>query len=235
MKYVISLFKIIGFIALVGYFLGCTQNPNMVQDQDMEEQGTCPEPVTNGQTTLYAYGDSITQGSMYDCNLILENWAKYVAIAQGYNFVDNAVGGSSMFYYNNYPEIMTDAWPPGSIVTFMPGRGDSLHFGDDPDYIADYQQAIVDILNRAKGLPITFYLIGTIKCANNYGCPNDPYYIQAAINAFNMVPSSNIVYVDFWNNFPANENNMIGGIPGSVHPNMIGMQWLSQYFIGVMQ
>jgi len=182
---------------------------------------------SNGITTLIGYGDSITYGA-YNNHI---SFIDLISHALNYHPVNKAISGTSMFSANQYDLLMSDSFNSTDIIFFTPGINDAGYYGNDPAYVAQYQSALEDILNRIHSLGIKAYIGTPIQVLQEVGpMTNANIALYAEINrkVVQNQNDPNIVLVDFNTGYsPVGGNDWSDGI----HPVSQGYQAMTQFFL----
>jgi lysophospholipase L1-like esterase len=208
--------------------IGCGQGTATITQMPFTNIITCDAEILGDNTrALYSYGDSTTEGiSGTDC---IQSWPSTVGHALNITVRDLALGGTSLFFTNNYEWLMSQTHQPGSIVTFMIGINDASQFGTDPAYLATFQQGISDIINHMATEDVKFYILTPLKMMPG-ASPDDSVvqlYANAIVAAYNANPQSNVKLIDlhsWWQ--PTTQTNA-----NLVHPNAYGYTLIGNYVL----
>lgn len=179
--------------------------------------------------TLYAYGDSVTYGAF-------TNHISYVnEISQiiGYNLNNKAISGTAMTSPNQYPLMMSDTWPSGSIIFFTPGANDSS-LAQDQNYLSEYTQDLTDILQKACNSQVIFYLgtpVTPLNDSDGWNTANVAVFANINKSIAQSIDCSNIVVIDFNTLYmPTSQTDA-----DTYHPNILGYQEMTQIFFNIIK
>jgi lysophospholipase L1-like esterase len=229
MKYLILL------LALTG--CGASNNSDTIPFPYQNTKELCAQGSNDpSKPTIYGYGDSTMAGNVVGCE---NSYIDLVANRFDYNIINKGSAGSGMFGQNQYYDLMTDIWPAGSIVVFVPGINDTGWSKQDLNGVAVYQQqyiqALTNVINRLASSNVIGFIGTPLPRNSNYesSVTQNDLKMYASINTFvvTQINASNVHLIDLnsWYK-PTNINDF-----DWVHPNDLGNEEISKYVYKIIR
>lgn len=194
------------YLILVLALIGCGSN-NSTSTISFPYQSTtelCSQVIKDpSKPTIYGYGDSTMAGNLVGCE---NSYIDLVAKRLHYNIINKGSGGSGMFGQNQYYSMMSDIWPNGSIVVFIPGINDISFEHQDTYGVAIYQQqyiqALQNVINRVSKLNVQVF-IGTPLPPNtnveqSSYTQDIAFYASVNITLVQQTPNIHLIDLNTW-------------------------------------
>lgn len=184
--------------------------------------------------TIYGYGDSTMAGNLVGCE---NSYIDLVASQLNYNVLNKGSAGSGMFGQNQYYSMMSDVWPAGSIVVFVPGINDISFEHQAPNtpelYQPQYVQALQNILNRVSTMNIQVYIGTPLPPNPDFQVDYEEdikvfaYINRSLVQQINM-PNIHLIDLNTWYQ-PTSSNDL-----DWIHPNNYGNQLIAGYIYNLL-
>lgn len=149
---------------------------------------------------------------------------------RGWTLNTQAIGGTFSFSSNQFPALMEDIWPLGSVVFFDCGLNDAICLNVNPVY-GVYRDKLRNVLRRLKSMGIRTYVGTPTKMATNvfwrWG-GNEPIDLYAQIIREEVagIAAPNITLVDLNKKWAVTMSNTADGL----HPNDAGAREIADIF-----
>lgn len=187
-------------------------------------------PLDPSKVNAFFYGDSIMRSS----EPTPEQFGSYPALIckdRGWEVNQYAIGATFSFSSNQFPALMQDIWPLGSVVFFDCGLNDAICLNVNPVY-GVYRDNLRKVLQRLKSMGMKTYVGTPTRMATNVytrwggNVPID-LYAQIVREEVSWVNAPNIHLVDFCKEWSPTMSNTADGI----HPNDQGARELADIFM----
>lgn len=189
-------------------------------------------PLNPSKVNAFFYGDSIMRSS----EPTPEQFGSYPALIckdRGWEVNQYAIGATFSFSSNQFPALMQDIWPLGSVVFFDCGLNDAICLNVNPVY-GVYRDNLRKVLQRLKSMGMKTYVGTPTRMATNVytrwggNVPID-LYAQIVREEVSWVNAPNIRLVDFCKEWSPTMVNTADGL----HPNDVGCRELADIFLKI--
>lgn len=191
-------------------------------------------PLDPSKVNAFFYGDSIMRSS-WPTYEHLASYPVLICRDRGWEIYQGAIGGTFSFSSNQFPALMEDIWPLGSVVFFDCGLNDAICLGLNPVY-GVYRDSLRKVLRRLKSMGMKTYVGTPTRMATNSNViarfgGNDPVelYAQIVREEVSWVNAPNIRLVDYCKEWSPTMVNTADGL----HPNDIGCRELADIFLKI--
>ena len=201
-------FALVAFIALTA----CGTPPKKTPPKTSCLQSPC----------LITFGDSITAG--YGAQV---SYSQRLANKLGLPLLNQGIPGLKMTDPNALAIIDNTVIGPDDIVTMMTCYNDARAYGDNPNYINEFQQSLHEILLKLQAAhPKAIYVAG---CIAQSPTENDLDTLTVAQTYSDIIRYTNVQYIDITNQFDST-NPAYWLNSDQIHPNDTGAEAIANIF-----